>query len=154
MGNFLKMLLLLSMVFCASECFAFSCGVTTTPVNFMNYDVFSFSPTYSTGIVLVTCNAPAQNPVTVTISINSGGSGTFNPRQMRAATGTDLLNYYLFTDASRTVIWGDGTGGTSTVTNMVTRNAPWNATIYGTLPPRQNLRAGNYSDTLMVTVNW
>ena len=148
------MLLFLLIVFSAVDGFAFNCGVTTTPVNFINYDVFSLSPTYSTGLVAVSCNNPGQQPLTVTISINSGGSGTFNPRQMKAMTGTDRLNYYLFTDASRTVIWGDGTGGTSTVTNMVTRNAPWNATIFGMLPPRQNIRAGSYSDTLLVTVNW
>lgn len=154
MGNSLKMMLSLLLVFCAAKSFAFNCSVSTTPVNFINYDVFSPSPGYSTGIVLITCNAPAQNPLTVNISINSGGSGTFNPRQMRAATGSDRLNYYLFTDASRTVIWGDGTSGTSTVTNLVTKNVPWNATIFGMLPPRQNLSAGNYRDTLLVTVNW
>lgn len=154
MGNSLKMLLFLSMVFCTTECFAFNCSVTTTPVNFINYDVFSLSPTYSTGIVTVNCNNPDRTPIPVNISINSGGSGTFNPRQMRAATGTDRLNYYLFTTASRTVIWGDGSSGTSTVTNVVSRNAIWNATIFGMLPPRQNLRAGNYNDSLLVTVIW
>jgi spore coat protein U-like protein len=154
MGNAIKMLLFLSMLFNAADGFAFNCGVSTTPVNFINYDVFSLSPAYSTGVVVVSCNSPDQHPLPVTISINSGGSGTFNPRQMRAATGTDRLNYYLFTNASRTVIWGDGTGGTSTVTNMVTRNVPWNATIFGILPQRQNISAGNYSDTLLVTVLW
>jgi spore coat protein U-like protein len=154
MGNALRMLLFLSIVFCTAEGFAFNCGVTTTPVNFINYDVFSLTPAYSTGIVAVSCSSPDRHPLPVNISINSGGSGTFNPRQMRAATGTDRLNYYLFTNASRTVIWGDGTSGTSTVTNMVTRNVPWNATIFGMLPPRQNLSAGSYSDTLLVTVSW
>ena len=154
MRKALRMLLFLSMVLFAAESYAFNCGVSTTPVYFVNYDVFSLSPAYSTGIVAVSCNAPPQNPLAVTISINSGGSETFNPRQMMAATGSDRLNYFLFTDASRTVIWGDGTGGTSTVTNMVTKNVPWNATIFGMLPPRQNLSAGNYSDTLLVTVNW
>jgi spore coat protein U-like protein len=154
MGNSLKMLLVLSMVFCAAEGFAFNCSVTTTPVNFINYDVFSLSPAYSTGIVAVNCNNPDRTPIPVNISINSGGSGAFNPRQMRASIGTDRLNYYLFTNASRTVIWGDGSSGTTTVTNLVARHTPWNATIFGMLPPRQNLRAGNYSDTLLVTVNW
>ncbi len=154
MTKCLKVLALSAMIFCAANGYAFNCGVTTTPVSFVNYDVFSPSPADSTGMVLVNCSSPDQHPLTVTISINSGGSGMFNPRQMRAATGTDRLNYYLFTDAARTAIWGDGTGGTSTVSNMVTRNTPWTATIFGMVPPRQNVRVGNYSDTLLVTVIW
>ncbi len=154
MKRFLQGLASLVMVFCAANGYAFNCSVTTTPVSFVNYDVFSYAPTYSTGTILVNCSSPDQHPLPVVISINSGGSGMFNPRQMRAATGTDRLNYYLFTDASRTVIWGDGTGGTSTVTNIMTRNTPWNATIFGMVPPRQNLLTGSYSDTLLVTVDW
>ncbi len=120
----------------------------------MNYDVFSLYPLYSTGTIAVSCNNPDKNPMPVTIAVSSGGSGTFNPRQMKAAAGTDLLNYYLYTSAARTVIWGDGTGGTSTVTNNVSRNFPWNATIFGALPQRQNVSAGNYHDIVVVTVMW
>ena len=154
MTNSLKILMFLAMIFCAVNSHAFNCRVSTTPVSFLNYDVFSNSPAYSTGTVAVDCNNPDHHPLPVTIAINRGGSGSFNPRQMRRAAGGDRLNYYLFTDASRAVIWGDGTGGTSTVTNTVTRNSPWNATVYGMLPARQNVRVGSYSDRLLVTVTW
>jgi spore coat protein U-like protein len=154
MINSLITLLFLAMTFCAVKSHAFNCRISTTPVNFFNYDVFSNAPTYSTGSVAVSCNNPDQHPLPVTIAINSGGSGNFNPRQMRPAAGGGRLNYYLFTNASRQTIWGDGTGGTSTVKKIVTRSIPWNAIVYGTLPPRQNLRVGNYSDTLLVTVTW
>ena len=133
---------------------AFQCSVASTPVSFTNYDVFSTIPTYSTGTLSVSCNNPANRAMPVAISINSGGSGSFNPRQLRATIGTDRLNYYLFTDPSRTVIWGDGTGGTSTVVNTVSKSAPWNASIYGSLPQRQNVRAGSYADAIVVTVSW
>jgi len=133
---------------------AVNCSVSATPVSFINYDVFSTIPTYSTGTVSVSCNNPGNKPMPVTIAISSGSSGTFNPRLMNAAIGTDRLNYFIFTDATRTVIWGDGTGGTSIVSNTVSKTAPWNATLYGSLPQRQNVSAGNYSDTLVVTVTW
>jgi len=138
----------------SAEAGAFNCGVTTTPVRFTNYDVFSPSPANSTGTINVSCNNPASKPIPVTIAISSGAAGSFNPRQMKAAAGAERLNYYLFTDPSRTVIWGDGTGGTSIVTNLVTKQATWIATVFGTVPPRQNLSAGSYSDTLTVTVLW
>jgi spore coat protein U-like protein len=133
---------------------AFTCNVASTPVSFSSYDVFSSVPTYSTGTVSVSCNNPNNKPMPVTIAISSGSSGSFNPRQLKALSGTDRLNYYLFTDPTRTVIWGDGTGGTSTTTSTVSRSAPWNASIFGTLPQRQNVRAGSYSDAVVVTVTW
>ena len=133
---------------------AFQCSVASTPVSFPNYDVFTSSPAYSTGTVSVKCNNPNNQAMPVTIAVNGGNAGTFNPRQMKAAIGTDSLNYYLFTSAARTVIWGDGTGGSSTVTNTVSKSAPWNASIYGSLPQRQNVRAGSYSDAVVVTVTW
>jgi spore coat protein U-like protein len=133
---------------------AFTCNVASTPVSFNNYDVFSSVPAYSTGTVSVSCNNPNNKPMPVTIAISAGTSGSFNPRQLRALIGSDRLNYYLFTDPTRTVIWGDGTGGTSTLINTVSRSTPWNASIFGTLPQRQNVRAGSYSDAVVVTVTW
>ena len=142
------------LVLCPGKGNAFTCSVASTPVSFTSYDVFAAAPAYSTGTVSVSCNNPNNQPMPVSIAINSGSSGTFNPRQMRATVGTDRLNYYLFTNPARTVIWGDGTGGSSTVSNTVSRSAPWNASIYGSLPQRQNVRAGTYNDTIVVTVTW
>jgi spore coat protein U-like protein len=154
MELFSKIHLTMIIVLFAAQCFAFTCSVTTTPVIFTNYDVFSTSPLNSTGTINVSCNNPEKKPIPVTIAISSGGSGKFNPRQMRAATGTDRLNYYLFTDPSRTTIWGDGTSGTSIVSNVVTKQSSFITTIYGMIPPRQNLSAGSFADSLVVTVNW
>lgn len=153
MGICTKIMLTACLLLPAASAFAFNCGVSTTGVKFPGYDVFSSAPTNTTGTVTVSCTNPPNQPLPVTIAISSGSSGTFYPRQMRGA-GSDRLSYYLFTDPSGKVIWGDGTGGSSLVTNVVTRQSPWTATIYGTLPPRQNLAAGSYSDTLLVTVSW
>jgi spore coat protein U-like protein len=133
---------------------AFHCTVSTTPVSFGNYDVFSSTPLDTTGTIALYCNNPEKKPMPVTVSISSGGSGSFNPRQMRLAGGTDRMNYYLFTDPSRTTIWGDGTGGTSIFTSMIVKTDPLNVTIYGRIPARQNLRAGAFVDNLVVTVLW
>jgi len=133
---------------------AFKCSVTTTPVSFSNYDVFSTLPLDSTGNLTVSCNNPDQKPMLIDVSISSGNSGSFSPRQMSHAGAGEPMNYYLFLDASKTTIWGDGTGGTATFTDTIVRNPSVNAVIYGRVPARQNLRAGAYSDTLLVTVTW
>jgi spore coat protein U-like protein len=126
--------------------------VTTTGVSFGGYDVFVTVPQDSTGTVTVSCD---QNPPTdVTVAIGpSASSGGFRPRSMRNASTSDRLNYNLFTNASMSVVWGDGTSGTSTVLLFkVNKNRPQTATIYGRIPPGQNVSVGTYADTLTVTI--
>ena len=130
-----------------------ACIISTTPVNFGSYDVFSASPTDSTGLITITCNeTPAPTaPVSIGPSPNSGG---FNPRKMKLTSGTDLLNYNLYTDTTRTSIWGDGTSGTVRVSRTFQKNKPQNLTVYGRIPPGQDVRAGTYTDILTVTLIW
>ena len=140
-------------LFFSSECYAFNCKIATTPVNFGSYDVFSGAVQESTGTITVDCKNPEQKPLSIIISINKGSSGSFTPRQMTSTMG-DRLSYYLFTDAARTTIWGDGTGGSATVGGTITKNATLNATIYGRIPAAQNVSVGAYSDVLTATVIW
>ena len=130
-----------------------SCIISTTPVNFGSYDVFSASPTDATGLITITCNETPSPyaPVSIGPSPNSGG---FNPRKMKLTSGTDLLNYNLYTDAARTSIWGDGTSGTVSVWRKFLKNKPENLTVYGRIPPGQDVSAGTYTDTLTVTLIW
>ena len=137
----------------SGEAYAFSCTISTTPVNFGTYDVFSGIPKDSTGTITVDCKNPEKKPLPVTVSINQGSSGSFNPRQMTSPLG-DRLNYYLFIDSSRNSIWGDGTGGSSVFIATVSKNAILNSTVYGRVPAGQNISAGTYTDTLTATVIW
>jgi spore coat protein U-like protein len=155
MNGMLKSALILSsLLFPVASCYAFNCSLATTPVNFGNFDVFSAYVLDSTGTLTVSCSNPEQKPIPVKISINSGISGKFNPRQMQGSNGIDRLNYYLFTDPSGAVIWGDGTGGSSPVSSTVTRTSTLSSTIYGRIPAGQNVGVGTYTDVLTATVTW
>ncbi len=130
------------------------CNVTATGINFGVYDVFATAPLDSTGSVSVTCDdVPPPRPV---IAIGPGGAGTFLPRRMRHAWLQDTLGYNVFTSSAMSVVWGDGTGGTSTVSagRVPGPRPPRAITIYGRIPPGQNVAAGLYSDTLVVTITW
>jgi spore coat protein U-like protein len=137
---------------------AFTCNVTATGLNFGSYDVFSSIPRDTTAIITVTCNAPPQNPrspVPVTISLSPGGSGSFAQRGMQPlGGGPDWLLYNLYTTPSFSSVWGDGSAGSQTQTNFVTRDAPWTATIYGRASAGQNISVGSYSDVITVTIEW
>lgn len=133
----------------AADC---ACNVTATGVSFGPYDAASLLPADSAGSVTVSCD---QNPpVDITVTIGpSGTTGGFNPRSMRLATGTARLNYNLYTDASRSVVWGDGTSGTAAVViRRVNRNRAQTATIYARTPAGQNVPVGAYTDSLVVTI--
>jgi spore coat protein U-like protein len=136
---------------------AFNCNVNVTGLSFGGYDVFSTIPRDATATVTVTCNAPPQNPnapIPVIISLSPGYSGSFAQRQMQRVGGPERLAYNLFTTPSFSTVWGDGSGGSQTQTNLVTRTNPWNATIYGRLPAGQNVPVGSYSDVITVTIEF
>ena len=129
-----------------------ACTVSATGVNFGAYDVFVAAPLDSTGSVTVTCDQAPPEDVVIAIG-PSGTSGGFIPRQMRSASSPDRLNYNLFTNAGRSSVWGDGAPGTSTVfLKNVKKNRPVTTTIYGRIPPGQDVSAGSYSDSLTVTI--
>ena len=129
------------------------CKVTPLgSISFGNYDVFSTVPVDSTAAIQILCDKTQPN---VVISIGpSPNSGGFNPRKMIRTGSTDLLAYNLYTDAGRTLTWGDGTGGTSTVTQKVFKNTPLNVTIFGRIPASQNVYVGSYGETVTVTIIW
>lgn len=126
-----------------------ACTVSTTPVAFGSYDPLLATATDTTGSISVFCAVKTTITVKIGASSNSGG---FDPRQM--ANGPDRLNYNLFINAGRTTIWGDGSGGTSVNTATVPKNQTRNLTIYGRIPPLQGIPAGNFSETLVVTVTY
>ena len=129
------------------------CTVSTAPVDFGSYNVLQTGAQDTVSSITVDCNDVP--PVTVTISIGpSPNSGGFDPRKMKLSGGSEFINYNLFIDSGRTQIWGDGTGNTFTSSKMVFKRAPWIATVYGRIPPSQNVLIGSYNETLTVTIVW
>ena len=137
----------------APAALATQCDITATPVSFGSYDPLSAVPLDSTGTISVTCNTPPQNPQTVSVLLTTGNSGAFTQRSMSSASGANLL-YNLFANAAMTEVFGDGSGGSTTLARIVDRTTPWNLTLFGRIPPGQNVRVGAYSDVITVTIEW
>lgn len=134
-----------------------SCSTTASAVAFGTYNPLSASALTATGNVAVTCSALlAGLNVSYVISLNAGQNGSFSARKM--AMGGSLLQYNLYTSSTYATVWGDGTAGTSTVSDAyllsllsVTRNY----TVYGRMPVAQNVTPGTtYADTITVTVTY
>jgi len=128
------------------------CSVdVNTDVDFGIYDVFNVSPTDSIGTIEYECQDVGAS--TITIDLSRGNAPTYNPRWM--LQGAEPLNYNLYLDAARTTIWGDGTGGTSRYGPVTPpESTVVELTIYGRIPPEQDVSGGNYEDTITVTINF
>jgi spore coat protein U-like protein len=66
------------------------------------------------------------------------------------ASGGNRLDYNLYLDAARTIVWGDGTNGTATYTATPIDGQVVSIPVYGRIPPRQNVAAGSYGATIRV----
>jgi spore coat protein U-like protein len=127
-----------------------SCKIgSVVGVGFGAYDVFSDAPNNSgVGRVTIQCNGIRRQTVVVTLS--AGHSHSFAARIL--SSGGNSLAYNLYTSASRSVIWGDGTGGSSTMT--VAGDASTSLSVYGQIPAGQDPGAGSYSDSILLTVEF
>lgn len=145
----------LAAVCAPAHAIAETCTAIALPVAFGGYNPLSAAATDSTGQVTVTCTGIVSVSVSYTIKLSTGGSGTYSPRKL--AFGAGVLDYNLYTNSSRTTVWGDGAAATSFISDSyalgllsVTRNY----TAYARLPPLQNVAAGVYADTITVTVTY
>lgn len=122
------------------------CSISASGLAFGSYSAFSGSPVDSSGTVQVQCLLALGFEVTL-----STGQGSFAVREMKSAGNT--LQYNLYTNSARSIIWGDGTSGTATRSGSVgILLSPVSFTVYGRIPAGQNPVVGSYSDTITATV--
>ena len=136
----------------APACAEAACTVGTVAVSFGSYDPTSATADDGTGAINVTCKFSDGAP---TIALGPGGSGNFATSRM--TSGPWNLRYNLFTTAARNLIWGDGTAGTLTLIPTGIRsggNVTFSPSVYGRIPALQNVGAGTYADSVVVTVSW
>jgi spore coat protein U-like protein len=112
-----------------------NCTVTASNLNFGNYSASAASPTNMSTSLSVTCT----NGLAYTVDLNGGNSHS--------------LNYQLYTTNGYASIFGDGTGGTITVSGSGNGSAQ-SIPVYGQIATAQYVPAGSYSDTISVTVNY
>ena len=144
------------MLWAATQAGAATCSVTAVSLAFGNYNTFQGAHTDTTGNVAVTCSGKAGEVVAYSVAL-SAGRGVFSVRRMNTAAGF-LLNYNIYTNAARTLVWGDGSSGTLVVNDAYTLAAPTttrNYPVYGRAFSSQKAAAvGAYTDAIVVTLNF
>lgn len=133
------------------------CSVSATNVNFGAYDGIAQLEVDSAGNVEVSCGTDTIGDVmSYEIELSGSNKGS-KPREMKGP-GQYRLEYNLYTDVGRTIIWGDGKGSTATVADGYTFVTLCceirNYTIYGRIDAGQNVAPGFFSDSIVVKVDF
>jgi spore coat protein U-like protein len=138
-------------VYAAATVAQAACFVSASGMSFGAYDVSDSYPRDSMLMLTLSCHEMKARDLSVSIgpSANSGGIPV---RQMKWTTGGDRLSYNLFTDASRTQVWGEGAGGGAVVVQGVSQDNPQQLWVFGRIPPGQDVSAGTYGDDVTITV--
>lgn len=122
------------------------CEVTATDLSFGAYTSTAGSPLTGTTLLRATCSPNS----TYSIGLNEGTSPGASVNARKMVSGAQTLNYQLYSDAQRSTIWGNTTG-TDTVTGVGT-GAAVDHTVYGSVPAKQVVPAGDYQDTITVRI--
>jgi spore coat protein U-like protein len=148
----------------------YNCSASATGLAFGTVSPVDGAVSPPTATVTVTCqfdgSCSSGCTTTANVALNAGvNSATFSSRIMKSASKNSLMNYNVYTNSSRTIVFGDGTGATgqgalSFVCNQSTASKcptiTTSVTLYGAVPAGQyNLvPAADYADTLTVTVSY
>jgi spore coat protein U-like protein len=150
--------LLLAATSNAQAAVSFTCTVTASGIAFGTYNPLSASGDSAVGSWSVICTAVGSGSATVagTLTLSTGLSGRYAARTMKS--GTNALQYNIYLTPSYTQIIGDGSAGTYAPSDSgtVTAGQIYQITgnMYGFMPPSQDVPAGTYTDSIVVTVTY
>ena len=132
------------------------CGVVAVGPSAI-YDSLGANPADGVGNVEVSCTYVGLGSATPAyqIQLSTGNSNNYDNRAMRLL-GKSLI-YNLYTNSSHSLVWGNGTGGTSVVTaaySMTAGTEARNYPVYMRIPGAQLVNAGSYIDSITVTITY
>lgn len=139
------------------------CTISSTGLAFGAYQPLTFAGKLtsaavdSTATVSVVCTGiNTAGPYTMVLGPSTAGSGDrVSTRYLTLSNGGAPMAFNVYTDASRTIVWGNGTTGALLSGSIATGNSNQSHTVYGRIPAGQNtLKAGSYSDSLTMTITY
>lgn len=142
---------------CGANANALTCGASATSHAFGSYYPLSGNAVNTSSTITVSCSGLIGLQVSAEVQLSTGAGGSFATRRM--ASGVNTLQYNLYRDSGRTTLWGDGTGGSTSLSYLLLLpllgNDSRTDTIYGRIPGGQTgVAPGNYTDTITVTIEY
>lgn len=125
-----------------------SCGVTALPLAFGNYSPTQATNTTAQTTVAVTCT----NGTPYTVGLNAGGGTGATVATRKLTSGSNTLNYTLYSDSGYSTVWGN-TIGTNTVAGTGS-GLIQTINVYGSISALQAVPAGAYTDSITVSLTY
>jgi spore coat protein U-like protein len=98
------------------------------------------------GTLTVACTASAP----YTLALDKGFGPSISSRLMKVSGGSATISYQLYQDAGHSTIFGDGTIGSAK--SGIGTGAAQLIDVFGQIPSQNISAAGDYSDSITVTV--
>lgn len=139
----------------ASAQIATNCVISMTAVAFANYDPIVANKSadlLDTGKVTTICTNGSTVKITLDQGMNPDTESTDAAPLRQMASGVNRLAYFLYSDSTRTTIWGNtvDTGKAYTGTGIASE-----LIVYGRMPANQSKPAGtDYVDTVRATITF
>lgn len=158
------LVLVLGLGAAASAVHAGSCTVSSSGLAFGAYQPLTFAGKLSsvdktsTATVSVVCSGIVTGG-SYTISLGAGNYGPGDRISTRylnnTPNGGDYMAFKVFTDASYTTVWGNGSIGAPFNGSIPTGDSNSSHTAYGKIAAGQNtLKAGSFSDSTIMTLTY
>jgi spore coat protein U-like protein len=126
------------------------CSIQSQDLNFGPYSTLDPAPNTANTHIEVTCDPPGE-VFFVQLFVSDGRA---EPLDRIMSRGRNDLHYNIYTDPTYRRVAGDGSNGTVAPIRIV--SGPGRATfrLYGKIPARQLVEAGQYDDRLRLTVEF
>lgn len=128
-----------------------NCQLSVPALSFGTYDP-----------LVTNATVPADAAAVVTVSCTRNTSATFSfdfglhaantEGRTMAGAGADRLRYDIYRDSSRSLVWGQGGQSLRVISKAAT--ALQEFTVFGRIPPRQEVEPGAYNDVLTAAVDF
>jgi spore coat protein U-like protein len=135
-----------------------NCTVSAATLNFGNYDplvVNAAADLDASQVLSIRCT---KGTAATSIDMNNGLNFSAS-RRMRIGATANYLDYELYKNAGRTLLWGTGAvngvvpdASTSKNSDLTVGGAA--LTGYGRVPQNQDATVGSYADTVVITINF
>jgi spore coat protein U-like protein len=129
-----------------------SCDVHTTAPTDMDFGSSGALTAALTQQSTLTVNCNNALPYNIGLNAGANASTAGDIATRRMTNGSEFVSYQLYQSSGTSTPWGN-TIGTNTKTGTGSGNAQ-SLTVYGRVPAQTTPAAGNYADTITVTVTY
>lgn len=124
------------------------CSLVTRPMTFVVPNLTVNAAVDTTTTLTIKCT-PNTN---FTVDIDKGLYANGINRRMYSPASNSYVSYDVYRDSPRSKVWG--TGQLKNVSGNSGNGAPLVITLFGRIPASGKIKAGDYADRLLVTVNF